>query len=195
MMKGKIGKMIIFMVMIISLTGQIDKKKKRSSVCFYSDCIECEYKDRTKCLLCDPSYWLLYGMCLKCTENCSVCQSLKICQKCDILYFLQKDGTCYGMGILGTVGVIILTITFFLVVCTAFFGYLKGKKVEEEEYGGPHAAFLSHKSRSTYLSQSNLPEIKEEEVEESPRSSRDKTIDLIEDISPRKITKVFVIRV
>jgi len=191
-----ISSRILFLIILASPTINRKTSPPRDSEdCYYSDCVRCDFKDRTKCKLCEPSHWLLYGMCLKCTENCEICKSLKTCRTCNFLYFKSDDEKCYGVGLIGTCAIGILGFLLLVICCAALLGILKGKRVDEG-IDGPNAPLLSYKSRSTYLSRSNLPEIKEEkeEVEESPNSNN-KTIDLFDEISPRKMAQVFVLRV
>ena len=64
-----------------------------SEVCSGLDgCLNCLTND--ECLICNQGYYLLGGLCKKCSEGCSICSSANNCQVCMSGYELTSNKTC-----------------------------------------------------------------------------------------------------
>ena len=63
-----------------------------SNICQREGCLNCI--DNDYCLLCDPGYYLLAGICYKCTYGCSTCNNNETCQQCLSGFKLTDEKTC-----------------------------------------------------------------------------------------------------
>ena len=64
-----------------------------SEVCSGLDgCLNCLTSD--ECLICNQGYYLIGGLCKKCSEGCSICSSANNCQVCMSGYELTSNKTC-----------------------------------------------------------------------------------------------------
>ena len=64
-----------------------------SEVCSGLDgCLNCLTND--ECLICNQGYYLIGGLCKKCSEGCSICSSANKCQVCMSGYELTLNKTC-----------------------------------------------------------------------------------------------------
>ena len=63
-----------------------------SNICQREGCLNCI--DNDYCLLCDPGYYLLAGICYKCTYGCSSCNNNETCQQCLSGFKLTDEKKC-----------------------------------------------------------------------------------------------------
>jgi len=48
----------------------------------------------SQCYQCDPGFFLNGVDCAPCMDNCSFCSNTTVCDQCALGYYLQGDGTC-----------------------------------------------------------------------------------------------------
>ena len=69
--------------------AECDNSAECSSI---KGCLNCITKD--ECLICNQGYYLLGGLCYKCTEGCSICSNNQTCQYCMSGFELNSDKKC-----------------------------------------------------------------------------------------------------
>lgn len=71
---------------------QIFSECDNSENCLMEGCLNCITND--ECLICIQGYYLLNGICIKCTEGCSICTNNDTCIYCLSGYELNSDKKC-----------------------------------------------------------------------------------------------------
>ena len=83
------NKCLICQFNVIKIFSECDNSEE----CSLSEgCLNCITND--ECLICEQGYYLLGGICKKCSEGCSICSSEYKCEYCLSGYELTESGIC-----------------------------------------------------------------------------------------------------
>ena len=84
-----INKCLVCVNNVLKIFSECDNSDECSSI---DGCLNCITNE--ECVVCSQGYYLLNGLCIKCSEGCSICSNSETCEYCISGYELNSDLKC-----------------------------------------------------------------------------------------------------